>query len=214
MLCRCGLGAAGDQAARRRTRPRPAAARGSGPAPARPAAAAPRDLDDDAAGPAGDVGAAHGAQVGADQPGACARGRPARRRASAARPSAARPPAPGSRRSAPGYRGPWPARGAAARPRAPAAGRRPGEEPQVRAQRAPRHAGQARRVRGEPLDHRRVQQHLRHRLQAQPDPVAGELARGPQQVLRPVPPARRRAGSRQPGEHGRLRRDRRRPPRR
>jgi len=39
-----------------------------------------------------------------------------------------------------------------------------GDEPQVRAQRPAGHGGQARRVRGEPLGHRRVQQHRRHWL--------------------------------------------------
>ena len=37
-----------------------------------------------------------------------------------------------------------------------------------------------------------MQQHLRNRLQPQPDAVIGELARGPQQVLGPLPPLRRR----------------------
>ena len=71
--------------------------------------------------------------------------------------------------------------------------------------------GQARRVRGEPLDHRRVQQHLRHRLQAQPDRRSQRAFPRPQQVLRPSRPsgaaASRRAGrSRGRGGH------RRRPP--
>ena len=53
--------------------------------------------------------------------------------------------------------------------------------------------------RGEPLDHRRVQQHLRHRLQAQPDrrsrracppPTAGSSPA----PARPAPPARPRPG--------------------
>ena len=74
-----------------------------------------------------------------------------------------------------------------------------GDEPQVRAQRPPRHAGQPRRARGEPLDHRRVQQHLRHRVQPEPDrrsrracppPTAGSSpAPGP-----PAPPPRPRPG--------------------
>ena len=46
------------------------------------------------------------------------------------------------------------------------------DEPQVRPQRPPCHAGQARRAPGEPLGHRRVQQHLRHRVQAQADAEA------------------------------------------
>ena len=66
------------------------------------------------------------------------------------------------------------------------------DEPQVRPQRPPRHAGQPRRAPGEPLDHRRVQQHLRCRVQAERDRVIGEPGRRPQQVLRPLLPARRR----------------------
>ena len=79
------------------------------------------------------------------------------------------------------------------------------DEPQVRAQGAARHAGQARRAAGEPLGHRRVQQHLRHRVQAQADAEVGELARGPQQVLRPLLLLRRHPGDHVPGERGGLR---------
>ena len=64
------------------------------------------------------------------------------------------------------------------------------DEPQVGAQRPPRHPRQPRRAPGEPLGYRRVQHHLRHRLQAQPERVIGQLARRPQQVLRPLPPLR------------------------
>ncbi len=67
---------------------------------------------------------------------------------------------------------------------------RPGDEPQVRAQGPPRGPGHARRAGGEPLDHRRVQQHLRHRVQSQPDAVPGKLAGRPQQALGPVLAAR------------------------
>ena len=73
------------------------------------------------------------------------------------------------------------------------------DEPQVRAQRPPRRPGQARRAAGEPLGRRRVQQHLRHRLQAQPDAVVGELARRPQQALRPLPSRRPRPRDHAPG---------------
>ncbi len=87
-----------------------------------------------------------------------------------------------------------------------------GEEPQVRAQRPAGRPGQPRRVRGEPLDHRRVQQHARHRLQAQPGRPAGQLPGRPQQVLGPVPPGWRRPGHDSPRERGCLRRHRRWPP--
>ncbi len=83
---------------------------------------------------------------------------------------------------------------------------RPGQEPQVGAQRPPGHPAQSGGVRGEPLDHRRVQQDLRGRLQAQPHPVPGELARGPQQVLRPFPPGRSSPRHHRPGELRCLRR--------
>ena len=55
----------------------------------------------------------------------------------------------------------------------------PGDEPQVGAQRPPRRPGDPRRVRGEPLDHRRVQQHARHRLQPEPDAVGRRACRPP-----------------------------------
>ena len=169
-------------------------------------------LHDDAAGPAGDVAAADGPQVGADQPGACSQ---------ADQPGGAHPPrgrglgvrereiAVDLRR---GYRAPWPARGAVACPPGELRDHLPGQEPQVGPQRPPRHARQPGRVRGEPLDHRRVQQHLRDRLQAQPDRPVREPARRPQQVLRPLPPARRRLAHHGPGERRGLRRHRRRPP--
>ena len=53
----------------------------------------------------------------------------------------------------------------------------PADEPQVRAQRPPRRAGQAGRAPGEPLGHRRVQHRLRRRIQAQPERIIGEPAR-------------------------------------
>jgi len=77
-------------------------------------------LDDDTAGPAADVGAADVAQVRADQPGARAQapqrrcaGPPARRRLGISQP--------GTRRSRPQSKEPWPARGAAAGPPGPGA---------------------------------------------------------------------------------------------
>ncbi len=88
----------------------------------------------------------------------------------------------------------------------------PGQEPQVRPQYPAGRPGQARRAGGEPLDHRRVQQHLRYRLQAQPCPVSGELPRGPQQVLGPVPAIRSRLPDDGAGEGGSRGRYRRRPP--
>ena len=81
----------------------------------------------------------------------------------------------------------------------------PGQEPQVGAQRPPGHPRQPRRVRGKPLDHRGVQQHPWHRIQAQPDRPVREPACGPQQVLRPFPPTRRRLGHDCPGEASGLR---------
>jgi hypothetical protein len=51
-------------------------------------------------------------------------------------------------------------------------------------------AGFARRAPGEPLGDRRVQQHPRNRLKAQPAAVISELARRPQQVFRALLPRR------------------------
>ena len=165
---------------------------------------------DHAAGPARHVGAAHVAQVAADQPGAGAQ---------ADQPRRPHPPLAGGLgigerqipvdlRRAIRCLGPLPRQRKIRRIELrhhPAA-----DEPQVRAQRPPRHAGQPRRAPGEPLGHGRVQQHLRHRLQPQPDAVVGELARRPQQVLRPLPPRRSRLGDHVPGERRRQRRHRRR----
>ena len=148
------------------------------------------DGHEHAAGPAHDVAAAHIAQVAADQPGAGAQ---------ADQPGRPHPPLsrglgirqrqePGDLRRAVRCLGPLPGQRQVRRIQLrhdPAA-----DEPQVRAQRPPCHAGQARRAPGEPLGHRRVQQHLRHRLKAQPEAVISELARRPQQVLRPLPPLR------------------------
>jgi len=86
------------------------------------------------------------------------------------------------------------------------------DEPQVRPQRPPRHAGQARRSPGEPLGRRGVQHYLWHRLQAERNRVIGELARGPQQVLRPLLPLRCHLPDHVPGERRRLQRQRRWPP--
>ena len=165
-----------------------------------------------AAGAAADVGAARIAQIRADQPGAGAQ---------ANQPGSAHLPPrggldvrqreiPGDLRRAVGRLGPLPGQRQVCRIQLrhhPAA-----DEPQVRAQRPPRRARQARRAPGEPLGHRRVQQHLRHRLQAQPDRPVSQLPGRPQQVLRPLPPGRRRQRHDLPGERRRLSRHRRRPP--
>ena len=83
-----------------------------------------------------------------------------------------------------------------------------GQKPQVGAQRAACRAGQAGRADGESLDHRGRQQHRRDRVQAERDRVIGELARRPQQSLRPLPAARRHlshhhraGGTRRPWRH-------------
>jgi hypothetical protein len=163
------------------------------------------NLHDDPAGAAGDVGAVHVAQVGADQPGAGAQ---------ADQPARAHPPRhrglgvrqgeiPGDLRRAVGGLGPFPWQRRIGRIQVrhhPAA-----DEPQVRPQGPPRDAGQARRAPGEPLGHRGVQQHLRHRVQAQAGAEAGELARGPQQALRPLLALRRHLRDHVPGERSRLR---------
>jgi hypothetical protein len=57
-----------------------------------------------------------------------------------------------------------------------------------------------------------VQHRLRHKIQPQPDRVIGELPGCPQQVLRPLTPLRPGPRDHIPGERGRLRRHRRRPP--
>ena len=170
------------------------------------------DLHDHPAGPADHVGAAHRAQAGADQPGAGAQadqpGRPHPPRQRGLR--VGQRQVPGDLRRAVGRLGVFPRQRRIRRGQLrdhPA-----GDEPQVRAQRAARHPGQARRAAREPLDHRRVQQYLRHRVQAQPDRVVRELRRGPQQVLGPLPPARGHRRDHVPGERGGLRRHRRRPP--
>jgi hypothetical protein len=144
---------------------------------ARPAAAY-RDYHP--GGPAGDVAAARVAQVAADQPGPGAQADQTRR---------PHPPLRGGlgigqREIAADLRGtvrlpgPFPGQRRVHRIQLrhdPAA-----DEPQVRAQRPPRHPGQARRAPGEPLGHRRVQQHPGNRLKAQPGTEVGELARRPQ----------------------------------
>ena len=122
--------------------------------------------DHDPAGPARYVAAAHIPQVAADQPGAGAQ---------ADQPGRLHPPPgrglrvrqgeePVDLRRAIGLLGPFPGqrqiRGIQVRHHAAA------DEPQVRAQRAARHAGQARRTPGEPLGHRRMQHHPRRQVQA------------------------------------------------
>jgi len=163
------------------------------------------DGHDDAAGPAGHVAAADSAQVGADQPGA---------RTQADQPGRAHPPRRGRLGIGEGEVA-ADLRRAVGRLRALAGQRQvrrmqlrdnmPGDEPQVRAQRPPGHAGQARRVRGEPLDYRLVQQQLRDRLQPEADRPVGEPARGPQQVFRPLPAVRAGGGHDLPGERRGLR---------
>jgi hypothetical protein len=135
-------------------------------------------------GPAGDVAAADVPQVGADQAGAgaqadqpCRARLPRRRRLRR-----------GQRQEAADLRsgirglGPLPRQRRILRVQGRDDG--PAEEPQVRAQRPPGGPGQARRVHSESPGHRRVQQHLRRRIQAERDRPAGQLAGGPQQVTR------------------------------
>jgi hypothetical protein len=132
------------------------------------------DLHDHAAGLAGDVGAAHVAQVTADQPGT---------RPQADEPGRAHPPShrglgvgkreePGDLRRTVGLLRPLPwqrqVRRVELRDDPPA------DEPQVRAQRAARRLRQARRAPGEPLSGRRVQHYLRHQVGAR----RGERALG------------------------------------
>ena len=187
------IGPAADQPGPGERRRRPAAGRGSGPAPA-PCAPARRGRS--TTHPAGPARRRRCRAHRAGRRGSARRrrpGRPARPPASAAPPWAGRPPAPGYPAISAGLYGclgPLPGQRQVRRIQLrhdPAA-----DEPQVRAQRPPRHAGQARRAPGEPLGHRRVQQHLRHRLQAQPDgrnqracppPTAGSSPA-------PAPPAR------------------------
>ena len=168
---------------------------------------------DHAAGPARHVGAAHVAQVAADQPGAGAQADQPGRAHPPLRSWAGRPPARDTRRSAPGCRAALARSRGSGRSAGYSCGttRRPMNRRFVRSVRRAT-AGQARRAPGEPLGYRRVQHHLRHRLQAQPDRVIGELARRPQQVLGPLLPARLHRRDHVPGERRRLRRHRRRPP--
>jgi hypothetical protein len=189
----------------RRTGPPPAAGRGSGQAQAR-YGMTPADGHEHAARAAVHVAAPHLAQVTADQPGARAQADQARR---------AHPPLCGGlgirqrEEAADLHR--------AVRPLGPLPGQRhvmriqlrhdtPADEPLIGAQRAARRPGQARRAAGEPLDHRRVEYHLRCQVQAQRRRVIRELARRPQQVLRPLPPLRPGPGDRLPGERRRPRR--------
>ena len=174
--------------------------------------APPGNLHDHAAGAAQHVAAAHRAQVSADQPGAGAQ---------ADQPGRPHPPLRGGLRvrqrqeaadlrGAVGGLGPLPGQRHISRVQLrhhPAA-----DEPLVGPQRPARHPGQPRRAAGEPLDHRRVQHHLRRQVQAQRRGVIGEPARRPQQVLRPFLPARPRRRDHLPGERRGRRRHRRRPP--
>ena len=163
------LGPAADQRVPGEPRPRPAAGRGSGPAPA------PR-------GPRRRARARRRRRTGGP-----------RRLPRTSRRSPRISPAPAPRQTSPAARIRRSARGLRVRQRqepgdlrravgrlGPLPGQRQvrrvelrhhpaADEPQVRAQRAARHARQPRRAPGEPLGGRRVQQHLRHRLQAQPD---------------------------------------------
>ena len=206
-----GTGAAADQPVTRERRGGQQPALVAGKHRHRPCPRAP-DLHEHAAGPAGHVGAARVPQVAADQPGT---------RPQADEPCRAHPPLrrglgvgqreePADLRGGVGHLGPPPRQRQVRRVKVrdnPAA-----DEPQVRAQRLPRRTRQARRAAGEPLSRRRVQQHLRHRLQPQPKTVVRELAGRPQQVLRPLPPLRGRPRDHVPGERRRRRRHRRRPP--
>ena len=123
------------------------------------------DLDEHAAGAVGHVGAAHVAQVAADQPGPGAQADQGRRPhlPLAGGLGIGEREIPVDLRRAIQRLGPLPGQRHVGRIQLryhPAA-----DEPQVSAQRPPRHAGQPRRAPGEPLGHGRVQQHLRHRLQ-------------------------------------------------
>ena len=168
------------------------------------AGAAAPDLDHDAARAAQDVAAAHVAQASADQPGAGSQ---------ADQPRGAHPPLRGGLgagqreeavdlRRAVGRLGPLP--GQRHIRRIQLRDRAAGDEPLVGAQRAARHPGQPRRAPGEPLDHRRVEHHLRLQGQTRRGRVVRE-ARRPQQVLRPLPPAWHGQRHDLPGERRRLR---------
>jgi hypothetical protein len=196
----CRVGAAGEQlpAGELRGLQKPGVVAGQHRHCPRRAAAA--DGHDDTVAAPADVSTANVAQVGADQPGA---GAEADQRGGA-HPPRRRGLGIGERQVAADLGGIIGSLG-------PLAGQRrvrrvqvrhhpPRDEPQVRAQRAAGRPGQPRRVRGEPLDHRRVQQHGRHRLQLQPDAVTGELPGRPQQVPGPVPAVRPARRHHLPGE--------------
>ena len=205
------VGAAADQAGPR--------GRSSGQQPAlvarddgnRPCTRAP-DCHDHAAGPAADVGAPDVAQVAADQPGA---GPQADQRRHPHPPRCRglrigqRQVAGDLRRAVRLFRAfprQWQVRRVELRDDTPA------DKPQVRPQRPPRRARQARRAPGEPLGGRRVQHHPGREFQARRRRVTGELPSGPQQVLRALPAFRGRLRDHVPGERSRLRRHRRRFP--
>ena len=193
-------------------RRRPAAGRGSGTAPARRAPRGAADLHEHARR-TGRRRRCRGRRAGrrgsARHP---PPGRPAPPRASAAPPWAGRPPAPGSRRSPPALYGSFARSRGSGRSAGYSCGttRRPMNRRFVRSVRraTPDRPG-AHRVNRSATDG--CSTHLRHQVQAQRRCVVGELPRGPQQVLRPLPPRRRRLRDHVPCERRRLRRHRRRP---
>ena len=172
----------------------------------------PAHLHYDPAGPADDVAATHVPQVRADQPspGAQAdqpaRAHPPRQRRLRVRERQVTRDLRGTVRGLAPFPGQRRIHGSQRR------GDPAGQEPQVGPQRPARRTGQPWRADREPLDHRRMKQHPRHRFQATADRVIGELSRRPQQALRPFPAVRRRPGHHRPGEIRSLRRHRRRPP--
>ena len=150
----------------------------------RPDGSAPA-LHQDAAGAADDAGPAHRAQV---RPGQRRRpDRPGPPRASAAPWWAGRRPGPGSHRSARRCKELWHARGAAARPPAPGRPPPPGPGTEGSCAASARPARTGRRIRGEPLDHRRMQQHPRHRLQTQRHRERRQPGRHPTTARSPAP---------------------------
>jgi hypothetical protein len=202
-----GVGAAGQQpvAGERRRGEQPVVVAGKHRHAARRAAAA--DGHDDPAGAGADVGAAHVPQVGADQPRACAqahqRAGPVTPRLGGLRIRQCQEPGDLGGR----VRGPGPLAGQRLIRRVQVRDDLARDEPQVGAQGTAGRPGDARSVRGEPLDHRRVQQRLRRRIQAEADRPASKLACRPQQALGPVPARRRRRGHDGPGELARRRGD-------
>ena len=176
------------------------------------AASLASDLDDDPAGPAGDISAAHVAQIRPDQPGAGPQADQSRR----AHPPLCRRLGVRQRQEAADLRGrvgrlsPFPRQRNISREKL--RHDRAADEPLIRPQRPAGHPRQPRRAPGEPVDYRRVEYDLRCKLQAQRERVIGKPARCPQQVLRPLLPLRPGLRGHVPGERRRLRRHRRRPP--